>query len=112
MLRGARGADIVSAMPISADVRRHARALVGIRRELHRYPEQGFKERRTQALIRAKLKSWGVEHRPMAGTGVMALVRGAKPGPTILIRADMDGLPILEQNKVPYASRNRGVMHA
>jgi amidohydrolase len=99
-------------MNISADVRSNFAEMVAIRRAIHRYPEQGFKEKRTAALIRARLKAYGVEHKPLCGTGVVAIVRGAKPGPTMLIRADMDGLPILEENKVPYASRNRGVMHA
>ncbi len=97
---------------LSADVRSSAKEVVAIRRDLHRHPEQGFKEHRTAAVIRAKLKAAGVEHRAMAGTGTVALVRGATPGPTILYRADMDALPLLELNRVPYASKNKGVMHA
>ncbi len=83
-----------------------------LRRAIHRQPEAGFKERRTAALIRSRLKAWGVEHRPCAGTGTVALVRGAKPGPVILFRADMDALPLQELNRVPYASRIPGMMHA
>jgi amidohydrolase len=86
--------------------------VVAIRRAIHQRPEQGFKEFQTAALIRSKLKSYGVEHKPMCGTGTVALVKGARPGPTMLIRADMDGLPVLEENKVPYVSKNKGVMHA
>ncbi len=106
------GADIVSAMALSPDVRRNFRELVAVRRAIHRWPEQGFQERRTAELIRGRLAAWGIEHRPMCGTGTVALVRGARPGPTILIRADMDALPVQEENRVPYASRNAGVMHA
>lgn len=83
-----------------------------LRRAIHRHPEAGFKELRTAALIRSRLKAWGVEHRPCAGTGTVALVRGAKPGPVILFRADMDALPIQELNRVSYASRIPGLMHA
>jgi len=97
---------------LSPDVRAGAKDVIAIRRDLHRHPEQGFKEHRTAGIIRAKLKAAGVEHRAMAGTGTVALVRGAKPGPTILYRADMDALPLLELNRVPYASKNPGVMHA
>ena len=112
-MRGKTGPDIVADMAgLSPDVRSHAREVVALRRSIHEYPEQGFKEIRTAALIRSRLKSWGVEHRSLAGTGTVALVRGAKPGPTILVRADMDALPLLELNPVPYASRIKGVMHA
>ena len=98
--------------PLSPDVRSHAGEVVALRRSIHQHPEQGFKEHQTAALIRSKLKAWGVEHKPLAGTGTVALVRGAKPGPTMLVRADIDALPLLELNKVPYASKNKGVMHA
>jgi amidohydrolase len=99
-------------MAISADVRERLRDLVALRRALHRCPEEGFQERRTAGLIRERLAKWGIPHRTMRGTGTVALVRGGRPGPTILVRADMDGLPIREENRVPYASRNRGLMHA
>jgi amidohydrolase len=99
-------------MPISADVRGRLRELVATRRTLHRHPEEGFKERHAAALIRGRLGKHGIEHRAMCGTGTVALVRGSRPGPTILIRADLDGLPVQEENRVPYASRNRGLMHA
>jgi amidohydrolase len=99
-------------MTISADVRQFSKELVGLRRAIHQWPEQGFKEHRTAGLIRSRLKSYGVEHKAVCDTGTLAIVRGAKPGPTMLIRADMDGLPVLEENRVPYCSRNKGVMHA
>jgi amidohydrolase len=99
-------------MNISPEVRAGTKELIAIRRALHQYPEQGFKEFRTAALIRSRLKSWGVEHKAMCGTGTVALIKGSRPGPTMLIRADMDALPVTEENKVPYCSRNKGVMHA
>jgi amidohydrolase len=105
-------ADIVIAMNISPDVRANIKELVALRRVIHQYPEPGFKEFRTSSLIRGKLKSWGVDHKAMCGTGVVGLIKGSKPGPTMLIRADMDALPLTEKNQVPYCSRNKGHMHA
>lgn len=99
-------------MNLSGDVRENVRELVTVRRAIHQYPEPGFEEKRTAALVRSRLKSYGVEHKAVCGTGTIGLVRGAKPGPTILIRADMDALPVTEENKVPYASRVKGMMHA
>jgi amidohydrolase len=99
-------------MNISPDVRSSVKELVALRRAIHQYPEEGFKEFRTSALVRSKLKSWGVDHKAMCGTGTVALIKGSRPGPTMLIRADMDALPLQEENKVPYCSRNKGVMHA
>jgi amidohydrolase len=99
-------------MPLSPETRRHADELVALRREIHRHPEPGFRETRTASLIRSRLKAWGIPHRRSAGTGTVALVKGTRPGPTILVRADMDALPIREENRVPYASRIPGLMHA
>jgi amidohydrolase len=99
-------------MPVSAEVESIAPELVKIRRAIHEHPEQGFKEEKTAALIRSKLSGWGVDHHPLCGTGTVALVKGAKPGPTILLRADIDALPLKELNDVPYASKVEGVMHA
>ncbi len=99
-------------MGISADVRRVHVELVALRRALHRIPEAGFREGRTADLVRGRLRRWGIEHRAMCRTGTVALVRGARPGPTLLFRADLDGLPVREENRVSYASRHRGMMHA
>jgi amidohydrolase len=97
---------------ISREVRESFRELVELRRRVHQYPEPGFREERTAALIRQKLKSWGIPFRTSCGTGTVALLKGVRPGPTILIRADMDGLPIREETRVPYASKIPGMMHA
>jgi amidohydrolase len=99
-------------MNISTEVRSHQKELIALRRAIHQYPEEGFKEFRTSALVRSKLKSWGVDHKGVCGTGTVALIKGSRPGPTMLIRADMDALPLIEENKIPYCSRNKGVMHA
>jgi amidohydrolase len=86
--------------------------LVELRRELHRHPEVGFSERRTGAYIGELMRSARLEVRPMANTGLLATLRGDRPGPTTLVRAELDALPIHETSDVPYRSQNDGVMHA
>ena len=95
------------------NVRRLTAELVALRRDLHRHPELSWQERRTQEVVLDRLRAWGVEDaRPLADTGATALVCGARPGRTLLWRADMDALPIQERNDVEYASTVPGVMHA
>lgn len=87
--------------------------LVNIRRHLHENPELGFEEVATAQYIADYLAGLGLEvTRQVAKTGVVALIRGAWPGKTVAIRADMDALPIQELNEVPYKSKNPGKMHA
>jgi amidohydrolase len=87
--------------------------LVDWRRHLHRFPELGFKEHLTAAFIQEKLTAWGIAHQSgIAGTGIVATLSGHKPGPVFAIRADMDALPIQEENEVPYRSCHDGIMHA
>ncbi|MBK4732564.1 amidohydrolase [Oxynema sp. CENA135] len=87
--------------------------LVEWRRHLHQHPELGFKEVQTAEFVRKKLQEWGVEHQTgIAKTGIVATIRGSKPGPVLAIRADMDALPIQEENEVSYRSRHDGIMHA
>jgi amidohydrolase len=101
-------------------VRKLAGDLVALRRDLHRHPELSWQERRTQEVVLNRLRAWGLEDaRPIADTGATALVRGAcpsgrraRPGRTLLWRADMDALPVQERNEVEYASAVPGVMHA
>ncbi|MCB0819577.1 MAG: amidohydrolase [Bacteroidetes bacterium] len=89
--------------PLTRDIRRH----------LHRNPEPSFSEFETSAFLKAKLEEAGI---PIAGTwvktGFMVELKGAKPGKTVTLRADMDALPIQESNNTEYASRNAGWMHA
>ena len=87
--------------------------LVNIRRHLHENPELGFEEVATAQYIADYLAGLGLEvTRQVAKTGVVALIRGAWPGKTVAIRADMDALPIQELNEVPYKSKHPGKMHA
>jgi len=87
--------------------------MVATRRDLHAHPEVGFEEVRTSALVAERLRALGLEPRTGVGrTGVLARVTGGRPGRTVLLRADMDALPIQEENEVPYRSQNPGRMHA
>lgn len=91
--------------------------LIATRRDLHRHPELGFEEVRTSGIVQARLAELGIPFKAgLAATGVTALVgKGAAGGPTgkvVLLRADMDALPIHEENDVPYRSTVDGKMHA
>eukprot|EP00742_Colponemidia_sp_Colp-10_P002250 GILJ01002404.1.p1 GENE.GILJ01002404.1~~GILJ01002404.1.p1 ORF type:complete len:411 (-),score=59.74 GILJ01002404.1:39-1271(-) len=87
--------------------------LVSTRRHFHKYPELSFKEFKTAEFIAEKLRSFGLHVTEGVGkTGVVGILRGSRPGPCILLRADMDALPIPETGDLPYASVNEGVMHA
>lgn len=87
--------------------------MVALRRDLHAHPELAFAEERTAGLVAARLRELGLEPRTGVGrTGVLATVRGRVPGKTVLLRADMDALPIQEENDVPYRSQHAGRMHA
>jgi amidohydrolase len=85
-----------------------------IRRHFHANPELSCQEANTAAFIAKQLTAWGIEHHTgIAGHGIVALIHGTKPGSKVMaLRADMDALPVREKNKVPYVSKNPGVMHA
>ncbi len=85
----------------------------GLRRDFHRHPELGFQEVRTAGIVAKELNALGLEvSTGIAETGVVALIEGARPGPVVLLRFDMDALPIEEQTGAEYASQTPGVMHA
>ncbi len=87
--------------------------LVATRRDLHEHPELAFEEVRTSGIVAARLQKLGLEVQTgIAKTGVTALLRGKGAGKTLAIRADMDALPIHEQNQVEYRSQTDGKMHA
>ena len=98
---------------IAASVEKLAAELIALRRKLHEHPELAFEEHETAKLVAAFLARLGVPHRTGVGkTGIVALIDGGKPGPTVGIRADMDALPINEQTGLPFASKVPGKMHA
>jgi len=91
------------------------------RRHFHQFPELSNRETKTAAKVAAHLKSLGIEvETGVAHTGVVGILKGGKPGPVVALRADMDGLPVTERGKLPFASKERstyngqevGVMHA
>ncbi len=87
--------------------------LSAVRRDLHMHPELGGAEVRTSRTVQENLRQMGVKfYVPEGSTAVVGTVRGALPGRTVAIRADMDALPLTEENDVPYRSQNEGVMHA
>jgi amidohydrolase len=84
-----------------------------LRRDFHMHPELGFREIRTGGIVAKELEALGLEVTKGVGrTGVVGLLEGGKPGPTLLLRFDMDALPIVEETGAEYASQNSGVMHA
>ena len=95
--------------------------VVAWRRDIHQHPELGNREVRTSKLVADHLRALGIEVQTgVAHTGVVGLLRGSRPGPVVLLRADMDALPVTERVKLPFASKVRttyggvetGVMHA
>ena len=99
---------------ISPSVRAVEDQVIAIRRDLHQHPELGFHEVRTSQVVADRLAAIGLQPRTgIARTGVTALIEGqAGDGPTVLLRADMDALPVQETNDVPYKSTIDGKMHA
>lgn len=105
--------DPVDISQIRLEIRSLQPRLVQWRRELHQYPELAFQERLTSNFVAEKLHSWGIDPQTeIAKTGVVATIESPHSGPVLAIRADMDALPIQEENQVPYRSQHQGIMHA
>jgi amidohydrolase len=99
------------------DFKQEAEALYGemvaMRRDFHQHPELGFEETRTARIVAENLAAAGLEVQTgVAQTGVVGLLEGKYPGPTVMLRFDMDALPIQEEGDLPFKSQNAGVMHA
>lgn len=87
--------------------------VIALRRDFHAHPELGFEEQRTSEVVARHLTGLGLEVRTgLARTGVAAVLEGTRPGKTLMLRADMDALPVQELNEVSYRSTLPGVMHA
>ncbi len=83
------------------------------RRDLHRHPEVGFHEERTTAVIREKLSAWGIEILPCGvPTATVGRIRGCGEGPVVMVREDIDALPLKEESGLPFPSENEGRAHA
>lgn len=86
---------------------------IAVRQHLHANPELSYKEFETSTFVQSKLKAFGIPFTVMAETGVVGLIEGKNPSSKVIaLRADMDALPILEENDVPYKSKVDGIMHA
>lgn len=98
---------------IASLVSDNAARFIDIRRRIHEHPEIAFEEVKTAALVAETLASLGIDYETGIGrTGVVGHIKGKRPGPTVLIRADMDALPMQEQTGLPYASKIPNRMHA
>ena len=125
ILFAAAAAAPASAQPLSADIDKLSAAveadLLVWRRHLHQHPELSNREVETAKYVAEKLRSFGLEPQTgVARTGVVAILKGGRPGPVVALRADMDGLPVREEVNLPFASKATGeyegnkvgVMHA
>ncbi|HEX9511400.1 MAG TPA: M20 family metallopeptidase [Puia sp.] len=91
----------------------YAPDFISIRHHLHAHPELSYQEFETSRFVQQKLTETGIPFRVMAETGVVGLIEGKNPTKRLIaLRADMDALPIREENEIPYKSRKEGVMHA
>ena len=93
--------------------KKYADEFIDIRHRIHANPELSYQEFETAAFVQEKLTAFGIPFEVKATTGVVGLIKGKNPGKkTVALRADMDALPISEENDVPYRSKNAGIMHA
>lgn len=98
---------------LTPEVAQLSESVIALRRRLHQWPELGFQEQQTGRLIAEQLTALGMDVKTgIAQTGVLGILQGNGTGKTVLLRADIDGLPIEEASGAPYASQNHGVMHA
>ncbi|HHR6128676.1 TPA: M20 family metallopeptidase [Providencia alcalifaciens] len=98
---------------ITASIKKHTEAMIVFRRDLHSHPELPFEEVRTTQRIAEELAKIGIEYRLTEPTGIIADIKGGKPGKTVALRADIDALPVQELNdSLEYKSTNQGKMHA
>jgi amidohydrolase len=98
---------------IKALARQYAPALIEVRQHLHAHPELSYEEFETSKFIQQKLHELGIPFEVKATTGVVGMIKGKNPDKRVIaLRADIDALPIKEENNVPYKSQNDGVMHA
>lgn len=104
--------DLIKAIRLK--VKQYHTQTVAHYKHLHQHPELSFEEKETSAYVLQQLDQWGVEYRSnIGGFGILACIKGRNPeSRTIALRADMDALPINEQNPIDYKSKNAGVMHA
>jgi len=98
---------------IKALAKKYAPEFIEVRHHLHAHPELSYQEYETSKYVQQRLTDLGIPFEVKATTGVVGLIKGKNPDSRIIaLRADMDALPIKEENDIPYKSKNEGVMHA
>jgi len=98
---------------IKSLAKKYAPEFIEVRHHLHAHPELSYQEFETSKFIQQKLNEYNIPFEIKASTGVVGVIKGKNPGSRVIaLRADMDALPITEQNEVPYKSKNAGIMHA
>ena len=98
---------------IKALAKQYAPEFIEVRHHLHAHPELSYQEFETSKFVQKKLSELGIPFEIKATTGVVGIIKGNNPEKRIIaLRADMDALPIKEENDIPYKSKNEGVMHA
>src|SRR6187402_3308163 len=91
----------------------YASQFIEVRHHLHAHPELSYQEFETSKFVQQKLTEYNIPFDIKASTGVVGVIKGKNPGKRVIaLRADMDALPITEQNDIPYKSKNAGIMHA
>ncbi|NEZ47765.1 amidohydrolase [Clostridium niameyense] len=99
-------------MDVRALSKKNKDYVIKLRREFHKYPEIAFKEFKTSKLIKDELSKLNIEYKTVIDTGIIANIKGRKPGKTLCLRADIDGLAIKEESNLDFKSQNEGFMHA
>lgn len=97
---------------VKREVAHYTDEMIALRRDIHAHPELGFEEHRTGQLVADELSGLGLAVRRCAGTGVIGVLKGGKEGKTVMLRCELDALPVHEENDLPFRSQNPGVMHA
>ena len=98
---------------IKALAKQYAPEFIEVRHHLHAHPELSYQEFETSKFVQQKLNGYGIPFEIKATTGVIGLIKGKNPDKHVIaLRADMDALPIKEENDIPYKSMNEGIMHA
>jgi amidohydrolase len=97
---------------IKGEVKELMDEAIELRRDFHKHPEIGFSEIRTSAIVEKYLRDLGLKVTRIAKTGIAGVLEGGMPGKTVMLRADIDALPVLEETGLPFESENKGVMHA
>lgn len=99
-------------MTVKELAKKYKQDVINLRREFHKYPEASLKEFKTSEKIKEQLDKLGIPCKIVADTGVVADIKGEKPGKTVLLRADIDGLSVTELNECEFKSQHEGFMHA